>query len=950
MSFISTLLCITLMSAAVMADPSVESIGSGSYFTAVPDGASGPADTNGSAVQPRVTDEFSGPVPTNTWWSSLVWERYPGNSFGQIMHAHPLSLQASSDGLKIGHANTAFATGAGYGYHFTSSQHALTIGVQNLQAPDVRVDDAGDWTVTAAWNDGTRSMLTTFGRGLPTVQLRAVNGTPSITINPNSGGASNIDIDGNRVVLQCANATWGLFAPEGIDWVQENTTFLAPGATLITAALLPDDEPSTIDLFADRAMIAIEDTRVDWQWNPQTRTVDTSYSFITDSSKDPLVCLYGHQIDHLNESVQSLGNYVTARGQMTLTDSSSFTVAIPCPPVLPLLPDIGTVDTNRLENLVADVFQDDNFPGDTYWFGKAIGRHAQLALISDQLGNDIYRDQLIDTMKSQLETWLSATGGSSDDDLASSDRLQAEFASDINGAMIEDVEGADGQAVTGIGGGDWIRLSSIEFAADLPLRALIRLASGTSGSGLVSIRLDSPTGPVIAEAGVGNTGGWNSWTELAIGLSTSDPAVLEGIHDVYITCETPYTEDICSLDWFTFDYGGGGSVDRFFAHDPIWSTLIGYPASYGADTELNDHHFHYAYFIMAASVIARFDDDWADQDAWGGMINLLIKDAANWDRTDERFCFLRHMEPYVGYSYASGHAGFAAGNNQESSSEAMNFAAAVVNWGAETGQDEIRDLGLFLMSAETQAIERYWFDVDQEVFPEPMPHPVAGIVWDSGADYATWWTGNPEEIHGINILPVTAGSLYLGQRTDSIERCWNHLLERNGGEPTVWQDVLWSYLALADPQAALQRLDADAGYWPEAGDSKARTYHWLSALEGLGQVDAGVIGDAPHSAVFINGQMRTYVAYNPEDTDAQVTFSDGQTLCVPAGEQHYAHTNQDGDCLLVEDVNGDGDVNVNDLLIMLGDWGPCEGCSSDTDGDGIVAVNDVLALLAAWTP
>ena len=109
-----------------------------------------------------------------------------------------------------------------------------------------------------------------------------------------------------------------------------------------------------------------------------------------------------------------------------------------------------------------------------------------------------------------------------------------------------------------------------------------------------------------------------------------------------------------------------------------------------------------------------------------------------------------------------------------------------------------------------------------------------------------------------------------------------------------------------------------------------------------------MIGDAPHSAVFINGQTRTYVAYNPDDVDAQVTFSDGQTLCVPAGEQRHAHTNQDGDCLLMEDVNGDGIVNVNDLLIMLGDWGPCEGCPSDVDADGVVTVDDVLALLTAW--
>ena len=38
----------------------------------------------------------------------------------------------------------------------------------------------------------------------------------------------------------------------------------------------------------------------------------------------------------------------------------------------------------------------------------------------------------------------------------------------------------------------------------------------------------------------------------------------------------------------------GGST--FFAYDDVWGTLIGYPASYGSDTELNDHHFHYGYF------------------------------------------------------------------------------------------------------------------------------------------------------------------------------------------------------------------------------------------------------------------------------------------------------------------------------------------------------------------
>ncbi|MCH2132540.1 MAG: hypothetical protein MK116_02200 [Phycisphaerales bacterium] len=48
------------------------------------------------------------------------------------------------------------------------------------------------------------------------------------------------------------------------------------------------------------------------------------------------------------------------------------------------------------------------------------------------------------------------------------------------------------------------------------------------------------------------------------------------------------------------------------------------------------------------------------------------------------------------------------------------------------------------------------------------------------------------------------------------------------------------------------------------------------------------------------------------------------------------------------DVNGDNVVDVNDILLMLNDWGNCSGCPSDTNDDGVVDVNDILALLANY--
>ncbi len=50
------------------------------------------------------------------------------------------------------------------------------------------------------------------------------------------------------------------------------------------------------------------------------------------------------------------------------------------------------------------------------------------------------------------------------------------------------------------------------------------------------------------------------------------------------------------------------------------------------------------------------------------------------------------------------------------------------------------------------------------------------------------------------------------------------------------------------------------------------------------------------------------------------------------------------------DVNHDDTVDVLDLLIILGDWGPCScPCSpGDVNEDGIVDVLDLLDVLSNW--
>ena len=94
-------------------------------------------------------------------------------------------------------------------------------------------------------------------------------------------------------------------------------------------------------------------------------------------------------------------------------------------------------------------------------------------------------------------------------------------------------------------------------------------------------------------------------------------------------------------------------------------------------------------------------------------IRLAGVSRATWyrHRNDPLFPFLRNFDPYAGHSWASGHAKFGDGNNNESSSEAMNAWGGLILWGEATGDRTIRDLGIYLYTTEMYGINEYWFDV-----------------------------------------------------------------------------------------------------------------------------------------------------------------------------------------------------------------------------------------------
>jgi endo-1,3(4)-beta-glucanase len=60
-------------------------------------------------------------------------------------------------------------------------------------------------------------------------------------------------------------------------------------------------------------------------------------------------------------------------------------------------------------------------------------------------------------------------------------------------------------------------------------------------------------------------------------------------------------------DWFTAETNGSLDVKRYFVYDDVWNTLLGLEESFAAHQQLNDHHFHYGYFVRAAAEICRVE-------------------------------------------------------------------------------------------------------------------------------------------------------------------------------------------------------------------------------------------------------------------------------------------------------------------------------------------------------
>jgi endo-1,3(4)-beta-glucanase len=282
-----------------------------------------------------------------------------------------------------------------------------------------------------------------------------------------------------------------------------------------------------------------------------------------------------------------------------------------------------------------------------------------------------------------------------------------------------------------------------------------------------------------------------------------------------------------ALDLWMQPDGCDERASRCFVYDDAAKGIVGLDASFGSD-EFNDHHFHYGYFLYAAGVFAADDPELAA--SWAPVMNLLAADIAADPGPDaSAFPTRRVFDAYAGHSWASGPSPFADGNNQESSSEAVNAWNGLALWAAASGQASLQTEAEWLLSAEAASARAYWTDFDEaDPVYDGFDHGVTSLVWGGKRDWATWFSPEPSAMLGILVLPMSPVSSYLAGDPDRIRSNLADAAPR--GFDVMFGDYLLMYSALAgggDAAEALASADALNEDRIDDGDSRSYLLAWL---------------------------------------------------------------------------------------------------------------------------
>ncbi|MEN0128615.1 MAG: discoidin domain-containing protein [Brevundimonas sp.] len=941
-------------SAAPVANPSVVAVGSGSYASAPPASLdSTDHDVSGWVDKPLYIDgSVAGkPVPTNQWWTDLVVSKYSGS-----LWADPLVVSNSASGTKVFYPTAWNADGTA---RVLSDE--IEVGGVGQPAPlpgDVVMADfeqslPSGWTATgnafpgvsAGTNTGQSVVSGFTGKGLANsfVGGDAATGTltsPAFTIERRylafqvGGGSTGVGVrllvDGQAVRTATGNSseqlawvTWDLNDLKGRSAKVEIFDSSAGGwGHVLADQFVRTDDVANIDTRFASTFQALDAKALRWgDWNVSWRMTSgsgqrmdvtaargTPYVWFETNGVTPQVRL-GKDAVVTGLDGKAVTFPATVAALQVTQNGRSFGLHLPAGARVERSGDVLTVTSTKNYLVVSAIPATGASLADLQAHAFAVPRSTTMSYAYDPAAGevretwDVSTDVLEGTDHATIQGWLPHH------------YVQAKNSLAFTGYGYD---APHGRLKMTVGTGGWV--------LRYPFTGILPVAPAPTGDAAARVR--TYVEDYAGKTGYGGDTYWGGKDVLQL-AEYMTMAKQVGDTGAYTALKKSLTTAL--NDWFTYT---PGEKEHFFARYPTWKALVGFSDSYGS-FQFTDNHFHYGYFTLAAALLAMDDPTWGQQ--YGAMAKLVAKQYANSDRSSTEFPYLRTFDTWEGHSYAGGTSS-PGGNNQESSSEAIQSWVGLFLLGSALGDDQMQSTGAMGYVTERASVQEYWLDQPGPSLttgnagttnrPAAYTHGTTGILFDSGQAFATYFSGDPAWIYGIQWMPTGPWFGYFGwDRTAARELLGKMFDERPGvlakdtgedlatarqkyaydvrnyvaGRDTAHAadvyalmgdalgNVVLGYLAQADPA---QYADVIAEL-DRRGDPVARGVSMAGAVyyNGLANVSLGqeVVSRhvaAPTSQVYKNGSTYTYVVYNPTATQQSYAVYDGATqigsISVPA--------------------------------------------------------------------
>jgi len=252
----------------------------------------------------------------------------------------------------------------------------------------------------------------------------------------------------------------------------------------------------------------------------------------------------------------------------------------------------------------------------------------------------------------------------------------------------------------------------------------------------------------------------------------------------------------------------------------------------------NDHHYHYGYFVVAASILAKLSPEYLNEAPFVEYVNILIRDTTNPSKEDKYFPQFRVFDWFDLHSWSRGLPPSDVGKDEESTSEELNLLYGMRLWAGLTNNTNLEGLAITMLSLDAMTIREFFLLMDGNPHhpPDFVKNHVTGIVFQGKVDYATWFSGRHECIHGIQMMPLSP-ALQLTRKRDYCQQEWDANLKSLPLDPKDrWTSILITgTLAIIDPSKAYRTLSnyephchSDTGKIDD-GLTRAWALYWAAA-------------------------------------------------------------------------------------------------------------------------